>query len=79
MVKNVGDLIKYLKTFDKNLPIYVGVWHDRAPFDGDGTDMSCYEPHIFNEKMITQRINNVGMDRSVKEPHIYIEGSEYYD
>jgi hypothetical protein len=77
MVKNVGDLIKYLRTFDKNLPVYIGVYVNRTPYDGEGTDLSCYEPYPFNEKMMTQRTYNVGMDKEVKEPHIYIQGSEY--
>jgi len=72
------DFIELLGKFDPKMPVYIGVWVDRHPLDGDGTDLSCYEPYLLTDNMIQERNANHGIDRKIEEPHLYIIGDWYY-
>ena len=69
----VNELIALLQKFDGDLPVYIGVWEDRHPFGGDGTDLSCYEPELLEERKIRKPRFNAGFKSRVDEEHVYID------
>lgn len=66
----VARLIEHLRHLPKDMPVMLGVWHDCKPFDGEGTDMSCYEAEPLKLSEVNKRGDHVYISRdSYPWPH----------